>query len=82
LVLNDLNVYSILQKVQRKVIDGFELILKTSRFGRVKGVYVWLGRTVWVVRTEDRQQSTFWTCTLPCTQLSYNLNNSIYWRTV
>jgi len=29
-----------------------------------------LGRTVWVVRTEDRQQNTFWTCTLPCRQLS------------
>ena len=46
LVLNDLNVYSILQTVQHIVIAGCELILKTSRFGRVRGVCmsVWVGQ--------------------------------------
>jgi len=45
-VLNDLNVYSILQTVQHIVITGCELILKTSRFGRVRGVCmsVWVGQ--------------------------------------
>ena len=63
---NDLNIYL----ADSAAYSNRWLWIWSEDFSIWKSQCVRSGRTVWVVCTEDRQQNMFWTCTLPCRQLS------------